>query len=213
MKKIILAIIFITTVFSQNIDVKKQLKKTEDVYQKIQDYEADINITFNLTSIKIPESKGKIYYKKPDKFKFISETFSIFPKTQLIVNPLTILKGDFTPVFIRKDRLDKKSINVIRFIPNTDTSEIVLATFWIEENSNFIYKIESVSRNTGSFTINLSYNNLKYPLPCRIEFSLASTSSKEPKNKNKMDGKIVLNYSNYKINKGIDSKIFSDNKK
>ena len=215
--KFIFTLVFFSFLFAQTPDVNTILNNTRSKYKSVSDYSADVSIEVNLNLIKIKSRSGKVYYKSPDKFKFNSDGFGILPKQVGNINPDLLLKENHTALYLKEETLGNIPVDVIRIIPMSDSTDIILTTLWIDKN-NFIKKIESNSKSSGLIKINITYDNkIKFPLPSQIEIEL-NGGLQEDENKTKrtrisrksIQGNVLIKYKNYRINAGIDDKIFAD---
>ncbi|MEG8946186.1 LolA family protein [Rosettibacter firmus] len=215
--KIILFIFLFTSLYAQSKDATRILNELKQKFEQINDYEVDAEIKFNLNTIKIHDSKVKIFYKKPDKFKIKSDSFVMLPKQGINFHTIFLNQKNFTSIYMHTD---KNKIDVIKVIPISDTSDIILATLWIDNSKKVINKIETVSKRGGTFLIELFYDYNLF-LPSSVKFIFGqSTSSENNQNKNferrnlrePPSGNIIINYKNYKINKNLPDEIFDNQK-
>ncbi|MGZ3845613.1 MAG: hypothetical protein ACXVBH_06130 [Flavisolibacter sp.] len=119
------------------------------------------------------------------------------------------------------DGIDTKEI---KLLPRDENSNVVLTTLYIDEKQLVIRKATVVTKENGSYEINLNYGKyLDWALPDKVIFSFNTNDFKLPKGitfeyekgdkkkaeppKDKM-GKVEITYSGYAINKGIDDKVF-----
>lgn len=213
-------------IIAQNKDPKEIIKKAEMQFEKVKDYSADITIKVDLEFLKMNDSKAKIYFKAPDKYKLDSDGFAMLPKEGITYNPAKFTKGDFTSVYIKDDKIDNNDCYVVKIIPNSDSLEIVLTTLYIDKNNYFIRKVESATKRGGTIKINLTYNsNKQYPLPDKVQFgfNIENMNKKDEINdpdknikrqmRNKdLTGNVYIYYNNYKVNTGLSDKIFETKK-
>jgi len=111
---------------------------------------------------------------------------------------------------------------VVKIIPNKEDNEILLTTMWVDQVKNVIRKIESTTKENGTFNVEFNFDeNLDYPLPSNIIFSFnlnkiglqAKLEDKLKRKKGKRDisgmkGKVVLTYSDYKVNTNLPDSLF-----
>jgi hypothetical protein len=227
----LLVISILSSSYSQTNDPDFILKKVLDTFNKVQDYEVNVNIKVDVDFLKVPETEAKIYFKQPDKVHFESATFALLPREGFDFSPSTLLKKKYTAFYERVDTIDDFRTAVVKVIPLGETDDVILSTLWIDQSKNVIRKVESTTKTKGTFGIELKYDqaNFKYPLPSVMIFSFnidktnipmgfsgdMSPESKERKKDNKPTtaGKVYVSYSNYKVNAGIPDKIFEKQKK
>ncbi len=232
MKKLLF--IFFIPVFclAQNIKSEDVLNKVKENFNRVKDYEVDVNIKVDVNFLKVPETQAKIYFKQPDKIRLKSEGFAMLPKEGMNFSPMNFLTEDYTSIFDKEGNIEGYSCYHIKIIPLGDKSDLILTNLWVDKNQFIIRQIESTTKSNGTFTINLKYNNdINYPLPASMIFAFnirkmelpegitggtdeSNQSMKEKQYKNgTTTGKVYVTYSNYKINIDLPDSIFTDKKK
>ena len=233
-KLIVMFLIMSVNLFGQQKDADKILKDVIRKFDKVEDYQADISLKLDISFAKIPDTKAKIYFKKPDKVKIDSKGFAIVPRQSINFSPASLLKGDYTAIYVKTETVDNNKLDVIKIIPNSDSTDIILSTLWIDENQSLIRKVVTNGKKSGTTTIEMSYDNPSYSLPSKIVFNFNVSDVDVPQqmqqqqpmqqqNQNQNDarhrgfrsisGKVIVTYSNYKINQGIPDSIFEDKTK
>lgn len=226
--KIIIAILLVlsTIGFSQSKDPDEILKTVIKNFDRVQDYVVDVNIKVDVQGVKVPETKAKIYFKQPDKIHLESEGFAMLPKDGMLFSPSSLLKKDYTAIYEKDVELNGAKVSVIKVIPSGDQSEIILSTLWVDQSKKIIRKIESTTKSDGTFSIDFNYNDeIKFPLPTQIVFYFnldkmnlqLNNKNSDPDNRKRgfdstTKGKVVVKYSNYVINKGINDSVFEEKK-
>lgn len=228
MKKIFSLILFVAVVSAQNKEPQKILDAVMNRFNKVNDYKADITVKLNMEFVKVPDSKAKVYFKQPDKFKIVSNGFSMLPKQATKFSPTQLLNFDYTPVYVRNETKDNVKLDVIKIVPNSDTSDVILSTMWIDPKEMIVRKVETTTKRGGTVITELSYDSKSIPLPILLKFSFnlgevnmpQSPSSNQPSSSQNqrggrsalIKGSVLMTYSNYVINKGIDDKFFEEKK-
>ncbi len=228
MKRIIFYLFLTTLIFGQSKDPYAILNKVKASFAKVKDYKADISVKVNMEYLKVPDMKATMYFKQPNKTKLDSKEFAMLPKQAFNFSPTGMLDKDFNAIYVKQDKIDGRTMNVVKVIPNSDSSIIILSTLWIDAEKNLVRKVESTARRGGSTQIELLYdNNFQYPLPKKILFSLDVPKlqlmqdlrnkkiGQDNKNGQKATerGSVEIFYSNYKVNSGLSDDIFKEKKK
>ena len=97
------------------------------------------------------------------------------------------------------EEIDGKPHHVIKIIPESKKSDIVLSTLWINTGNSLISKMENTTRNNGSYTVSMDYNDPVIELPTEIEISFRVENLKIP---------LKLIY--YEVNQGIEDSFFDE---
>lgn len=231
--KLLIALFFITIQmgFSQSKNPDEIINGVITNFNKVNDYQVDVNIKVDVEFIKVPETKAKIYFKQPDKVHLEAEGFAMLPKNGMEFSPSSLIKKDYTAIYEQDVDLNGYKTSIVKVIPLGDQGEIILSTLWIDQKKQVIRKVESTTKTKGTFTIDFTFDDkIKYPLPSKIIFSFnmdkmnlpatitGETNNEKPDKKNKnMDsttkGQVIVNYSNYIVNKGVPDSIFEEKNK
>jgi hypothetical protein len=201
------------------------IQKIKTKLEKINDYEAEGKMKTNVAFIKAQVATVKVFYKKPDKLLILNETgISFIPRGSVNINVSNIFVNmqSFDIIDVARDNA---GLRVIKLLPKDDTADIVLSTLYIDEKDMLVKRSKTTTKENGTYELEMSYGKfMEYGLPDRVIFSFNTKDYKLPKGitldyddgsqkeadklKNKK-GTVEISYTNYIINKGIDSKIFN----
>lgn len=238
MKRIFVTLVLFVTVLlqAQTKEPNKVLDAVRQKFNKAHDYKADVSVKLDMSFIKVPDMKAKVYFKQPDKIKVESDGFAMLPRQGLKFSPAEFLKGDFTPLFVRSETIDNRKLDVIKIIPNNDSSDVVLSTLWIDAAESVIRKVEVTGKKGGTTKIDINYDNSSFGLPSQIilsfnlgDLQMPASVPNQPNSNKEMDemnnkrgkgkdaasikGKVIMNYTNYQINQGIPDSFFVEKEK
>ncbi|MCK7528142.1 MAG: hypothetical protein MZV64_66490 [Ignavibacteriales bacterium] len=217
--------------FSQSKNPDEIINGVITNFNKVNDYQVDVNIKVDVEFIKVPETKAKIYFKQPDKVHLKADGFAMLPKNGMEFSPSSLIKKDYTAIYEQDVDLNGYKTSIVKVIPLGDQGEVILSTLWIDQKKQVIRKVESTTKTNGTFTIDFTFDDkIKYPLPSKIIFSFnmdkmnlpatitGETNNENPDKKNKnmgstTKGQVIVNYSNYVVNKGVPDSIFEEKNK
>lgn len=213
--------------FGQAQDMMPLIRKVKAKLDLVNDYTASGTMKTDVAFIKAPVGKVTVFYKKPNKFKLKKDGgISILPKGGVSVNMSNVLsEKDFVAISAGKQLVGSFMTTVVKLIPTSEKSDIVLSTLYIDETDNVIRKAVTTTKENGTYEIEMSYGKyLAYGLPSRMTFSFNTKDYKLPKGitmefgdedrpkkddlKNKK-GKVEITYSSYVINKGLADSVFN----
>jgi len=226
MRIIFYLLLFSCSIFSQTKNADEILEKIKKKYDVVKDYEVDIKIKVDMEFLRIPKVSAKVYFKHPDKMKMDSKDFAILPKEGISFSPTKFLNNKYSAIYIRSDTVENKNVEVIKIIPLEEETSIILSSLWVDSENYIIRKVETTTKNKGSFTANLIYDDLvDYALPSEMIFTFNIEDPKLPETINmnaggvekpigkigsNLTGKIQVYYSNYKVNQGIEDSFFEN---
>lgn len=228
MKKTILFFSFIIcTLAVAAQDMTALINKVKAKLDQVNNYTAEGVLKTDVTFIKAPAGKVKVYFKKPDKFKLKKDGgISILPKGGVSVNTGSMIAtNNFVALAAGESVVDGVKTKVVKLLPTDESSDIVLSTLYIDEANLLVRKAVTTTKDNGTYEITLiygkysnfglpdkvvfSFNTKDYKLPkgVTLEFDEGEKSNTPDKLKNKK-GKVEITYSSYTINKGVDDSVF-----
>lgn len=228
MKRFVIFSLMITFSFAASAqDMTALINKVKAKLDQVNDYTAEGVLKTDVTFIKAPAGKVKVFFKKPNKFKLKKDGgISILPKGGVSVNTSSMVMTDnYVALAAGESVVDGIKTKVVKLLPTDESSEVVLSTLYIDEANLLVRKAITTTKDNGTYEIGLTYGKyINYGLPDKIVFSFNTKDYKLPKGvtlefdegekksdadklKNKK-GKVEITYSSYTINKGVDDSVF-----
>jgi outer membrane lipoprotein-sorting protein len=201
-------------------DPGRYLDLIEKKYSDVKDYMADVNVHFDIETLKAPDMQAKLYYKAPDKMKVESKRIFFFPKEGGYFNPSLFKKKDFEVRLLERLIYDGRKAVRLKLTPtdmNTYNKGLVLT---IDTDRNLIREIKISPSEGREIKAAIEYGMFDgFELPTHIDLQL-DIPSEEPSGMKEftqfgqrtksITGKIQITYSNYRVNVGLSDEIFKD---
>ena len=198
-----------------------------DKVLKVKDYTADVKIKIDVNYMRIPEVKGKLYFKAPDKMRLERNGgLSVLPKKNINMTLSNLMPvGNVTALDAGYETINGKKARIVKIIPDNDNN-IVLAKLWIDESALTVLKTETTTKDQGMILMNLEYGAYtSYGLPSKVLVSMDVKDYKlpqgvamdyndpmevkqKPKDGKPRKGTIQLTYLKYDINTGLSDNVF-----
>jgi outer membrane lipoprotein-sorting protein len=226
-RKVFIAVVLLGMVFyCQSQDVNQIVQKLRGRLDQVKSYESDAIIKTNVSFLKVPEAKVKVYFRQPDKIRIRNESgISLIPRGALVISLNGLLHGEFTSIDAGWDTVRGAQTRIIKLIPSDDKEPWVIATIYVDEKQMLILKSKTTTRENGTYEISLlygkykqwalpdqvicSFNTRDYKLPKGITFDYDDGSKKSTqKTKTAEKGEVEISYSSYEINKPIPDQVF-----
>jgi len=213
-----LLLLSVSTTKAQTAD--ELLAKVKAKMDKVNDYIATGKMKTDVVFIKAPIANIKSYFKKPDRFAIKRDGgISLLPKGGVSVNVSSLLlTDDYTAIDAGQTTIGAVPLRIIKLLPLSETSDVVLTTLYIDANNFLIRKASTTTKDNGTFDMEMqfgkyadwglpdkvifSFNTKDYKLPkgITLEYDDGTKKPELPKNKK---GKVEIIYSSYIINKGV----------
>ncbi len=203
------------------------MKQIREKLEKINDYEADARLKTEISFLKVPDARVKIYYKKPNKIRIKNENgISLVPKESVSISLYSLVNSSYQAIDGGTDIFQGIPVRIIKLLPADENAELVLATLYIDSRRLLVLKAKTTTRESGTNEVELSYGKfLTLGMPDKIVFSFNTQDFKLPKGVtfdyddgavkkkapgegNNQRGKIEITYLDYSINKGLSDSLF-----
>ncbi len=207
-------------------DAGALLSRVKAKLEQVQSYEAEGSMKTNVTFLKVPESKVKIYFRKPDAIRIRSEKgLSFVPKGAVKVNLNSIVSGQAsTAIDAGLDHTGGRTTRVIKLLPVDDNADVVLSTLYIEEATALILRARTTTRDNGSYELEMQYGRYAgWGLPDKLRFSFNARDYKLPKGvtfdfddgtasvkpaPKQQQGQVEISFDAYQVNKPLSDQLF-----
>lgn len=212
--------------YCQSQDVNQIVQKLRVRLDQVMSYSSDALIKTNVSFLKVPQAKVKVYFRQPDKIRIKNESgISLIPRGILLISLNGLLHGDFTSIDAGRDTVRGIQTRAIKLIPSDEKAPWVIATIYVDEKQMLILKSKTTTRENGTYEISLLYGKYKqwalpdqvicsfnthdYKLPKGITFDYDDGSKKQTeKSRTDEKGVVEIVYSSYEINKPIPDQVF-----
>ena len=229
MRKIVLLLLIAhVSLLAAAQDMTALVMKVKAKLEQVNDYEADGKMKTDVSFIKAPIGKVKVFFKKPNKFRLRKDGgISLLPKGGVSVNMNTVFATiDFVALAAGDAVIGGTKTKVVKLLPTNENNEIVLTTMYIDEANLLVKKMITTTKENGTYEVEMTYGQFaQYGLPDKVIFGFNTKDYKLPKGitlefddnekqltdaeklKNKK-GRVEITYTNYVINKGISDSVF-----
>ncbi|MCB0745453.1 MAG: hypothetical protein KDC67_16215, partial [Ignavibacteriae bacterium] len=157
----LLIIFFISSIlFAQTKNADEIITNVKNKFETVKDYQVDLKIEVDMEFLRVPKVSATVYFKQPDKMKMDSKDFAVLPKEGINFSPISMLNGDYTSIYVKEDTLENHIVDVVKIIPLSDSTKIILTTLWIDTKNNVIRKVETTTKNKGTLIAKLDYDTM-----------------------------------------------------
>lgn len=156
------------------------LKELRAKMTRAKSYTAQLKIKVDVPFMRVPDMTATLKHTAPDKTTIDAPGFAMLPKEGVDLGALKLLSKDFTAI----DMGVENSMRKIKVLPSDESSDIVVATIWVDTTAMVARKVISTTKKAGTVTIELSYDNAKarsYALPSFTKISMELDALKIPK--------------------------------
>ncbi len=156
------------------------LKELRSKMMRARSYTAQLTIKVDVPFMRVPDMTATLKHTAPDNTTIESPGFAMLPKEGVDLGALKLLSKDFTAIDVGTEN----SMRKIKVLPNDESSDIVVATIWVDTTAMVARRVVSTTKKAGTVTIELSYDNAKaraYALPSATTISMEMDALKIPR--------------------------------
>lgn len=221
MKKFIFIVVAVLAYgigYTQNADLL--VSRIREKLASVKEYDAIGKLKTDVAFLKLPLSNVKIQFKYPDQFSIKKESgISVLPKGGLKISMNSLLAdGNFVSFTAGNINWKGKDLLIVKLVPGVETSDIVITTLYVEEQSLLIRKAITTTKENGTYEIEMEYGkyaqwalpdkavlsfsikDYKLPKVITFEYEAGVGPKKEPKKLLGNKGRVEIIYSSYNIN-------------
>jgi hypothetical protein len=224
-----LAILALTILVSECLSAQTAdalIERVRAKLDKVSDYQATGRMKTNVTFIKAPIARVRVFYKKPDRLRINNESgISFIPKGSFNINVGNIFLNTAGYDIIDAGKEGGSQLRIIKLLPKDENSDIVLSTIFIDEGLSVIRKAKITTKENGTYELEMfygkyadygladkvifSFNTKDYKVPKGVVFDYDGGQKKDAEKKlSNKKGKVEIYYANYVINKGFPDSVF-----
>ncbi|MCC7491220.1 MAG: outer membrane lipoprotein-sorting protein [Fimbriimonadaceae bacterium] len=200
---------------ARSIRLDELTSRSRQTMTGVNDFTCRMTFTVRASDLRVPESRLKIYFKKPDKFKpeAIDGDFAVLPKTYnlAIGNILERMLKDHTARILREETVRDRLTWVLKLTPQEEDQVISYHLVYVDQEQYTVSRLVSYPRQEKPATMNLTYLR-------QGQAWLPQTAAIDAVQKRKAkDGAVSetpvavrLRFDQYKVNVGLSDSIFKD---
>lgn len=219
MKKILFVLLNLISIVAFAGDDPKELIRALNLkFSQVNDYTAHIDMKFDIPGVKMNKMSGKVFFKKPDRFKIRTKGIFFLPKQNPMqnVNAMLLDTSSYTSIISGYEMINGRNCAIVNIIPLKSVNELILGKFWIDTKNPQILRSQITTKNNGTLETENVYSTFSnYNLPDKMTIKLemkkvkmskmlSADLNKKASDKTALDkaetGSITLFFSNYKIN-------------
>ncbi len=225
MKRLLAIYILVSTVFAQP-QAETVIDSIKARFSIIQDYSVRLKLTAELPRIRMPRKIIDVYFKQPDLLKIEADGFAVVPKQGL--GYMSVLDSLDGVTLIGDDDLNNFHCWLLAG-KKVERDVTINTVVWVDKEDWVIRQINSSLDTIKIAAVEIEYDFIDdlYLLPVKttvmIDMPISMESSRDHFDSEgpviphedipdleKTSGKAVLEFSRYRVNRGLKDRIFKD---
>lgn len=198
------------------VTVDEILTGSRKVLDGVNDFTCVMSFTVRSPDMRVPASRVRLYFKKPDKFKSeaIDGDFAVLPNSYrfAIGNVFERMLDDHTAKILRSEEVRGRPTWVLQMTPKDDGGPVVRHLVYVDQKQYTINRITTYPRNDKPLTLQTTYRRhgrAWLPADANID-GYARRRRKGEEQVEEVHIRLVWNQ--YKVNTGLKDSLFDDNR-
>lgn len=199
---------------SPAITADEIVKRSGQILTGINDYTCLMTFSIRSADMRVPDTRVKIYFKKPDKFKpeAVDGDFAVLPKTYhlAIGNVLQRLAEEHRLTLSREQEIAGRKYYLLRAVPKDEDSPVDYHWIYVDAQTYTVGRLSTYPKDDKPVTLKMGYQR-------HGKGYLISTATIDAYQKRKTETGVIndpvvvnLRFDKYKVNVGLKDSIFRD---
>ncbi len=161
--------------FAQSTDAFSYVEKYNQKLDSIKNYQAVFTVTSSIPLLKIPVTKGKLFFKWPVHYSVSTYQFTVLPKQKLTPITRFLSRADFKAVDKGLELVNHYNCKVIELVPYDTLSEVSQYTIWVDTVNYMVRRVFVSEKDGGEYVYHYRYKNSSDLLPSRLLYTFNYT--------------------------------------
>lgn len=209
-----LGVLLVVATASQAITVEEIVRRSKQATAGLKDFSCLLTFQVRATSARVPDSRVRLYYKAPDKFKPVplGDDFTVLPRTYNLALGSVVerMMKDNRAVVLEPQRIDDRPMHVLKLIPKEAVDGLQYNLLFLDAETFLVRRMRTYRTEGAPITIDVTHQRISgLWMPTRV--------SVQGEEKTNVDGQerlerftVSMVFSDYNVNQGLDDAIFED---
>jgi len=202
------------------------LTRAARLFQGLNDYSVVLTLSVQSEEVRVPETKIRAYYKRPDKFKLesLDRSFVLIPRVGdqqtmfALGDVLGRLKMHSDYSLLRTEEWGGRRHYVLQFVPRNPDRERPRVLAWLDAERYTLTRLQfNPRRGSGEVTVTVGYGRVaqRFWLPTRVEVRMSGFAPARPRGPGKKSSpppevRLSLTFRDYRVNQGLPDRLFAE---
>lgn len=190
------------------------LARSRHVADGVKDFTVVMTFRVQSTSARVPDSRVRIYYKAPDKFKPVplDGDFTVLPRTYnfALGSVVDRLLEHHKPVLLAEQSIDGRAQHVIKLNPDEPGGPIQYHLLYLDRETYVVRRIRTYPANEAPVQLDVTHQRVSgFLMPTEVRVS--GESAREVNGERQVERfSVTMKFDGYRVNTGLDDSIFRD---
>ena len=168
-------LLFSFQAFSQAGDAFSYIEKYNQRLDSIKNYQAVFTVNSEIPLLKIPVTRGKMFFKWPAHYSISTYQFTVLPKQKLTPVTRFLRRANFKTIDRGVEMVNNQQCKVVELHPYDTTTSVSQYTIWVDVGTYMVLRVFVSEKDGSEFVYHYSYQNSVDMLPSRLFYTFNYT--------------------------------------
>ena len=161
--------------FTQSADAFSYIEKYNQKLDSIKNYQAVFTVKSAIPLLKIPVTRGKIFFKWPAHYSISTYQFTVLPKQKLTPVTRSLRRSNFKIIDRGVEMMNNHSCKVVELHPYDTASVVSQYTIWVDVATFMVRRVFVSGKDGSEYVYHYTYQNSVGLLPSRLLYTFNYT--------------------------------------
>ena len=168
-------LLFSFQAFSQAGDAFSCIEKYNQRLDSIKNYQAVFTVNSEIPLLKIPVTRGKMFFKWPAHYSISTYQFTVLPKQKLTPVTRFLRRANFKTIDRGVEMVNNQQCKVVELHPYDTTTSVSQYTIWVDVGTYMVLRVFVSEKDGSEFVYHYAYQNSVDMLPSRLFYTFNYT--------------------------------------
>jgi len=168
-------LLFSFQAFSQAGDAFSYIEKYNQRLDSIKNYQAVFTVNSEIPLLKIPVTRGKMFFKWPAHYSISTYQFTVLPKQKLTPVTRFLRRANFKTIDRGVEMVNNQQCKVVELHPYDTTTSVSQYTLWVDVNTYMVLRVFVSEKDGSEFVYHYFYQSSIDMLPSRLFYTFNYT--------------------------------------
>lgn len=209
-----LALLLITAAATQAVTIDEIVARSKQATAGLRDFTCLLTFSVRSTSARVPDSRVRLYYKAPDKFKPVplGDDFTVLPRTYNVALGSVVerMMKDNRAVLLPQQSIDDRPMHVLKLVPKEENDLVQYNLLFLDAGTFLPRRIRTYRVGAPPITVDVTHSRVAgLWMPTRVTVQGEETRTVDGEQRTERF-QVTMAFSEYAVNQGLSDDVFED---
>ncbi len=172
---LLVSLLMSSIAFTQPGDAFSYIEKYNQKLDSIKNYQAVFTVKSDIPLLKMPTTRGKIFFKWPAHYSISTYQFTVLPKQKLTPVTRFLRRSNFKVIDRGTEMLNNHNCKVVELHPYDTTSSVTQYSIWIDVATFMVRRVFVSEKDGSEYVYHYTYQGSNSLLPSKLFYTFNYT--------------------------------------